>query len=118
MKTIAIIPARGGSKRLPNKNIHKFWRVYHYCTLINYAKANADIIDAIYVSTDNEQIKNIALKHGAKVIDRPEALSGDLEPTITAIKHTLSVIEDEIDTMVLLQPTNSITSKNTSERRL
>ena len=108
MKTIAIIPARGGSKRIPNKNITSFGDLPLLVHSINYAKANADIIDAIYVSTDSEAIKIIALEHGAKVIDRPETLSGDLEPTITAMKHALSVIEDEIDTIVLLQPTNPL----------
>ena len=74
-KTIAIIPARGGSKRLPNKNILSLGGIPLIAHSILYAQKNSTIIDAIYVSTDDEAIKKIALEYGAKVIDRPEILS-------------------------------------------
>lgn len=77
---------------------------------INYAK-QFDFINAIYVSTDNEEIKQIALKHGALVIDRPKKISGDLEPTVTALKHVLETLEDDIENVVLLQPTNPLRPK-------
>lgn len=112
MKTIAFIPARGGSKRVLNKNITDFGGLPLLVHSINYAKANAAIIDEVYVSTDSKAIKAIALQHGAKVIDRPQALSGDLEPTITSIKHALSVIKDVVATVVLLQPTNPLRPKS------
>lgn len=112
-KTIAIIPARGGSKRLPNKNIKMFNGVPLIAHSIEYALENSKLVDAVYVSTDNEAIKQIALQFGAKVIDRPAELSGDLEPTVTALKHILSVLnDDDVETIVLLQATNPLRPKS------
>nr|WP_199000993.1 acylneuraminate cytidylyltransferase family protein [Flavobacterium sp. ASV13] len=108
MKTIAIIPARGGSKRLPQKNIKLVGGIPLLAHSIIYAKVNSDIIDEIYVSTDDQDIKKIALEYGAKVIDRPADLSGDHEPTVSALKHVLQNIDDEVENVVLLQPTNPI----------
>lgn len=110
MKTIAIIPARGHSKRLPNKNIKLLAGVPLLVYSINYAKQYG-FIDAIYVTTDSKHIKNIALQHGALVIDRPKELSGDLEPTVTALKHVLESINDAIEHVILLQPTNPLRPK-------
>ena len=112
MKNIAIIPARGGSKRLPQKNIKLLDGFPLLSFSILFAQANSEIIDEIYVSTDDEDIKNIALKYGAKVIDRPKDLSGDLEPTVSALKHVLQSIDSEFDNVVLLQATNPIRPKN------
>lgn len=111
MKNIAIIPARGGSKRLPQKNIKLLDGFPLLSFSILFAQANSEIIDEIYVSTDDEDIKNIALKYGAKVIDRPKYLSGDLEPTVSALKHVLQSIDSEVDNVVLLQATNPIRPK-------
>lgn len=110
MKTIAIIPARGNSKRLPNKNIKLLGGLPLMAHSINYAKQH-NFIDAIYVTTDNQDIKNIALQHGALVIDRPIELSGDSEPTVTALKHVSESISDTIDNLVLLQPTSPLRPK-------
>jgi len=112
MKNIAIIPARGGSKRLPQKNIKLLDGFSLLSFSILFAQANSEIIDEIYVSTDDGDIKNIALKYGAKVIDRPKDLSGDLEPTVSALKHVLQSIDSEVDNVVLLQATNPIRPKN------
>ena len=111
MKTIAIIPARGNSKRLPNKNIKLLDGLPLLVHSINYAKQH-DFIDAIYVTTDNEDIKHIALQHGALVIDRPSELSGDSEPTVTALKHVLESIDDGIENVILLQPSNPLRPKH------
>lgn len=108
MKTIAIIPARGGSKRLPNKNILSLGGIPLFAHSILYAQKNSAIIDEIYVSTDDASIKKIALKYGAKVIERPESLSGDLEPTVSALKHVLESIEPEVDNVILLQASNPL----------
>jgi CMP-N-acetylneuraminic acid synthetase len=112
MKNIAIIPARGGSKRLSQKNIKLLADIPLLAHSILYAKKNSQIIDEIYVSTNDKQIKEIAIQYGAKVIDRPESLSGDLEPTITALKHVLQSIENNVDNVVLLQPTNPLRPEN------
>lgn len=112
MKNIAIIPARGGSKRLPEKNIKLLNGSPLLSFSILYAQANTQIIDEVYVSTDNDNIKKIALQYGAKVIDRPENLSGDLEPTVSALKHVLQNIDYEVDNVILLQATNPIRPEN------
>lgn len=107
-KTIAIIPARGGSKRLPFKNTLLLGKYPLLVHSILFAQDNSEIIDEIYVSTDDEKIKKIALQYGAKVIDRPENLSGDLEPTVSALKHVLESIETKVQNVVLLQATNPL----------
>lgn len=112
-KTIAIIPARGGSKRIPEKNIQALGDLSLIEHSITYAKENREIIDEVYVSTDNDAIKQIALDFGVKVIDRPESISGDLEPTVSALKHVLeSINHEQIENVVLLQPTNPLRPEN------
>jgi N-acylneuraminate cytidylyltransferase len=111
-KTIAIIPARGGSKRLPNKNILLLDGIPLLAHSILYAQANNAIIEDIYVTTDDEKIKEIALNYGVKVIDRPSAISGDFEPTITSLQHVLETIDDEVENVILLQPTNPLRPEN------
>lgn len=112
MKTIAIIPARGSSKRLPNKNIILLNGLPLIVYSILFAKSNSGIIEDVYVSTDDDMIKTIALKYGAKVIDRPVSLSGDHEPTVTALKHVLETINEAIENVVLLQATNPLRPEN------
>lgn len=113
MKNIAIIPARRGSKRLPNKNNLLFGGIPLIAHSILLAQKNNDIIDEVYVSTNDEAIKKIALEYGVQVIDRPEHLSGEFEPTLTALQHALEVIEDStVENVILLQPTNPLRPEN------
>ena len=111
-KTIAIIPVRGGSKRLSDKNILYLGGIPLIAHSILYAQKNSAVIDEIYVSTDNASIKKIALHYGAKVIDRPESLSGDFEPTVSALKHVLESIEEEVENVILFQATNPLRPQN------
>ena len=108
--TIAIIPARGGSKRLPNKNLMLLNGIPLLAHSILFAQKHS-FIDAVYVTTDDANIKNCALEYGAFVIDRPEALSGDFEPTISALKHVLEQIAP-VENIILLQPTNPLRPEN------
>ncbi|WP_343695567.1 acylneuraminate cytidylyltransferase family protein [Flavobacterium sp.] len=112
MKTIAIIPARGGSKRIPEKNVQLLGEYPLLAHSILYAKENSDIIDEIYVSTDDAEIKKTALQFGVKVIDRPESISGDLEPTVSALKHVLESVGSDVENVILLQPTNPLRPQN------
>ena len=115
MKTIAVIPARGGSKRLPNKNILMLGDLPLIVHSILYAKANNHLIDAIYVTTDNAAIKKIALFYDVNVIDRPSDISGDFEPTVSAVKHVIQTINEAVETVILLQPTNPLRPKTLLE---
>lgn len=110
-KTIVIIPARGNSKRLPGKNIKFLGNIPLLAHSIKYAQ-QFSFIDEIYVTTDDVEIKKVALEFGAKVIDRPEEISGDLEPTVSALKHVLESLSEEIENVVLLQPTNPLRPGN------
>lgn len=93
MSTLAIITARGGSKRIPGKNIKDF------CgrPIIEYsieAAKDAGIFDEIMVSTDNQKIADIALKAGAKVpFKRSELTSNDYATTAEVILEVLDYYE-------------------------
>jgi N-acylneuraminate cytidylyltransferase len=115
INTIAIIPARGGSKRLLNKNSLSLGGIPLIAHSILYARKNSAIIDDIYVSTNDETIKKIALQYGAKVIDRPTSLSGDFEPTVSALKHVLESLDFEVENVILLQATNPLREENLLE---
>lgn len=113
-KTIAIIPARGNSKRLPGKNIKYLGGIPLLVHSIKYAQ-QFSFVDDIYVTTDNLEIKNIALQFGAKVVDRPNEISGDFEPTVSALKHVLDSLSDDVENVILLQPTNPLRPSNLLE---
>jgi len=110
-KTIAVIPARGGSKRLPGKNTKLLGAYPLLVHSIKYAQNFQDIIDEIIVSTDSEEIADLAKTYGAKVIHRPAHLAGDLEPVITALQHVLDALDEVVENVVLLQPTNPLRPK-------
>ncbi len=84
---IAIIPARGGSKRIPRKNI----KLFHNQEMIAYSIKTAiesGVFDKIIVSTDDEEIADVARKYGAEVpFIRPAELSDDHTATIPVIAH-------------------------------
>lgn len=104
---IAIIPARGGSKRFPGKNIVDFCGKPLIAHSIIYALKNADIIDKVIVSTDSFEIATIAEEYGAEVIERPKELSGDFIPTAEVVKHVVKQLND-VENVFLLQPTNPL----------
>ena len=101
----AIIPARGGSKGIPKKNLINFLGKPLILHSIEYAK-KCNLISNIYVSSDDEEIKNQANQSDVKVIDRPKELSGDKASTESAIEHYLECIDYKPDLIVLLQPTS------------
>jgi N-acylneuraminate cytidylyltransferase len=112
MKNIVIIPARGGSKRLPKKNILPLGKIPLIAHSILYAQQNSEIVRDIYVSTDDEEIKKIAIQFGAKIIARPASISGDFEPTVSALKHVLESTDNDVENVILLQPTNPLRPQN------
>ncbi len=110
-KIVAIIPARGGSKRLKNKNLRLLNGVPLLLHSINYAKDNMDVLDAIYVSTNDSEIASLATEAGVEVIHRPENLSNDDSTTVSALKHAIQSVNETFDLVVLLQPTNPLRPK-------
>jgi len=93
-KAIAIIPARGGSKRIPRKNIKDF----HGKPLIAYSIEVAlasKLFEKVIVTTDDEEIATIAKEYGAEVpFLRPKELSGDFTGTEDVVNHTLDYLRN------------------------
>ena len=92
MSTVAIIPARGGSQRIPMKNI----KMFHGKPIIAYsinAAIDSRIFDRVIVSTDSEEIAKVARQYGAEVIMRSEEMSRDEVGTQEVMAHVLKDIE-------------------------
>ena len=103
MTTVAVIPARGGSKGVPRKNLLPIGGLPLVARAIAAARATAQV-DRVIVSTDSAAIADLARAHGAEVIDRPAAISGDTASSEQALLHALDLVECDI--VVLLQPTS------------
>lgn len=89
---IAVIPARGGSKRIPRKNIKPFCGKPMIAWSIEAARASG-CFDRIIISTDDEEIAEVALQHGAEVpFMRPDALADDYAGTIPVVKHAIEAM--------------------------
>lgn len=114
MKYIAVIPARGGSKRFPGKNLHPLGHRPLITYSIEYAKSCSKISD-VYVTTDSEAIAQVSICEGAKVICRPEELAGDFVSTAEVLQHVVLFLQARdviFDYVVLLQPTNPLRPVN------
>jgi len=108
---LAIIPARGGSKSIPRKNIKnlagKPLIVYTIETALK-----SDFLDRVIVSTDDEEIAEVARKYGAEVVVRPKKLAEDETPTLPVLQHVVKYLEEKenykVDVVVVLQPTSPL----------
>ena len=116
MSKICLIPARGGSKRIPRKNI----KLFHGKPLIAWSIESAirsDIFDQIYVSTDDNEIANIAKKYGAKIpFLRPSNLSDDYSIDKDVRNHFLKWLNEKnlnCKYLCYLYPTAPFISKKT-----
>ena len=107
-KIIALIPARGGSKSLPRKNI----LTLNGKPLISYSIETAlesKFIERVIVSTDDEEIKKIAIKYGAEVpFMRPKNISDDKTTDLPVFEHCIDTLKDKIDIIVHLTPTSPV----------
>lgn len=109
-KTISIIPARGGSKGVPRKNIKLFAGKPLIAHTIEEA-LKSKYLDTVIVSTEDQEVENISKEYGAKVVKRPNILAKDNSPTIDAIFHVLEFLKiqnEEQTVVVLLQPTSPL----------
>lgn len=114
MKILGIIPARGGSKGIPNKNIKKLNAI----PLLGYVAKDAiasKLLSKVIISTDSEQIGEIATQFGVEFpFLRPEEFSGDKAPSIDVVKHALTQLSqkgENYDAVCLLQPTSPFKPK-------
>ena len=107
-KILAVITARTGSKRLPNKNILKLNNKPLIVWSIE-ATLQSKYIDETIVSTDSQTIKKISEKHGAKVpFIRPEKLANDTANSIAVLNHAIDFYRNQFDYILLLQPTSPL----------
>lgn len=122
MKIITVIPARGGSKRFPQKNIH----LLNGKPLISYpimAAGNAESVDRIVVSTDDKEIADIAKSYGAEVpFFRPAALAADDSPVVDSIIYTVKKLEKDQgyhpDYILLLQAATPLIESGQIEKAI
>jgi CMP-N-acetylneuraminic acid synthetase len=111
MKKIAIIPARSGSKGLPNKNILMLGNKPLIAYTIEAALKSKEF-ERVIVSTDSLEYKYIAEKFGAEVFMRSEELSNDKASSFVVIEDVLNKIETTVDYFVLLQVTSPFRNEN------
>lgn len=107
MRIVCIIPARGGSKEIPNKNIMNF----HGIPLIAWSikQAKDSVIDDVYVSSDSSNILTISKILGAKTILRPDELAQDDSTSEDALKHAIKHLKLQYeDIVVFLQATSPV----------
>ena len=110
LSILAIIPARGGSKRLPRKNVLDLNGQPLIVWSIKAAK-KSHYIDEIIVTTDDDEILQIAESHGVKTVRRPADLASDTATTFDAINHTIDNTP-MYDYVMLLQPTSPLRNEN------
>lgn len=113
-KVLCIIPARGGSKGIPKKNIKDLLGKPLISWSIEAAN-KSKLIDKIVLSTEDKEIRDIALTYGVTVIDRPQEFAEDTSTSWSVINHVITTLSPKYnpDAIVLLQPTSPIRNNNT-----
>jgi len=109
-KIVAVIPARGGSKGVPRKNIRLLGGKPLIAHSIEVALAVRHLFHTVMVSTEDAEIAEVARRYGAEVpFLRPAALAGDKTPMRPVLQHVVQSIEERdgirLDWLMLLQPT-------------
>jgi CMP-N-acetylneuraminic acid synthetase len=107
-RTVAIIPARGGSKGIARKNLQEVGGVPLVVRAV-HAGLRASRVDRVVVSTDDSEIAEIVRKSGGEVLMRPAHLAGDDAPTLPALQFTLDLLDRSgwvADRVALLEPTS------------
>jgi len=122
MKILAIIPARGGSKSIPLKNIRKLDGMPLVAHTIRSAK-KAKKINRIIVSTDSEKIAEIAKKYGAEIpFLRPKKFARDDSSTLDVVRHALQFLEENEnyvpDIVTILLPTSPFRPPNLIDKTI
>ena len=110
LRVLAVIPARGGSKGIPRKNVVDVagkpliaWTIA--------AALRSRYLDRVIVSTDDREIADVSVAHGAEVpFLRPASLATDNSPTIDVLIHAIESLEETFDIVVTLQPTSPLRS--------
>lgn len=120
MEIVVIIPARGGSKGLPGKNIHLIGGKPLIAHTIQDAQ-EAHLVDQVYVSTDDAEIASVSRSYGAEVIQRPTELATDTSSSESALIHALIEIEKtgvSPELLVFLQCTSPLRNGSDIDRAI
>lgn len=107
-ETVAVIPARGGSKGVPRKNLRRVGGLPLVARAVA-AATDADRIDRVVVSTDDPEIAAVAAEWGAEVVERPAGLAGDAASSEHALLHVLHVLDTrgvDVGVLAFLQATS------------
>lgn len=112
-KIIGVIPARGGSKGIPRKNIKLIAGKPLLAWTIEAAK-RSKLMDRFVVSTEDAEIAAVAKQFGAEVVTRPPELATDTATTLSVLQQVLSIIPAEV--VVILQPTSPVRSADLIDR--
>ena len=104
---LAVIPARGGSKRLPRKNVLDLKGKPLIAWTIEAAK-NSKYLDKIIVSTDDQEISDVSTKFGTEVLIRPDGLASDTASSVEVVLHAIETQNQPYDYVILLQPTSPL----------
>jgi CMP-N-acetylneuraminic acid synthetase len=105
MGVVAIIPARGGSKGVPGKNLRRVGGVPLIVRAVIAARSSL-AIDRVVVSTDDVAIANAARSAGAEVVDRPAVIAGDTASSESALLHAMQELGEQPDIVVFVQATS------------
>ena len=111
---LGLIPARGGSKGIPRKNLHPLAGQPLLKWTLDAAK-ESKLLDHFVVSTEDEEIGDYADFNGCSILWRPEELATDDATTASVLQHAASTCW-EYDTIVLLQPTSPIRFRGLIDR--
>jgi len=117
MKVFSLTPARGGSKRIPNKAVVDLCgRPLIEWTLRDSIQSNR--IDKSYVSTDSQLIKDEIRQLPVEVVDRPSEFAGDKSSSESVVKHWLSTLDEKPDIIVMLQCTGPFRQRETLDNAI
>jgi N-acylneuraminate cytidylyltransferase len=117
MKVLGLIPARGGSKSIPNKNLIDLGGRPLIKWTIDAAKKSS--LSRVIVSTESDEIARVSQSFGVEVpFIRPIGLAQDDTQTIDVVLHALSVLDEQFDAVMLLQPTSPFRTSDDIESAL
>ncbi len=114
-QVVAIIPARGGSKGIRDKNIRDFCGRPLIAWTIQQALETPEI-DAVYVTSDSAEIRDIGQQYGAIPMVRPDDIAGDSATSESAMAHALGVIGGDPEIALMLQATSPIRKQHDLSR--
>lgn len=106
-RTVAIVPARGGSKGILRKNLRDLAGKPLIAWTIAAALATRGV-DRLVVSTDDAEIADVAKALGAEIVERPAELAQDDTPTLPVLRHALEALGEAPDAVLTLQPTSPL----------